>query len=146
MSYTNLKRKDIEFIVEDNVFLKVSPWKKVLHFGLKGKLTTPFIGPYEVLDRVGRVAYRLALPPELECIHNVFHISMLRKHRSDHSNVIPLEYIEVSSDINYSKEPVRILAIEVKELSNKRIPLVKVLWRNHDVKELTWESNEDMWL
>ena len=77
-SYADLKRKDIEFQSGDKVFLKVSPWKMVLRFGRKGKLSPRFIGPYEILDRVGPVAYRLALPPELEKIPNVFHVSMLR--------------------------------------------------------------------
>ena len=81
-SYADLKRKDIEYQVGDKVFLKVSPWKKVLRFGRKGKLSPRFIGPYEVSERVGPVAYRLILPPELEKIHDVFHVSMLRRYRS----------------------------------------------------------------
>ncbi|KAA3474098.1 DNA/RNA polymerases superfamily protein [Gossypium australe] len=76
-SYANLKRKDIEFEVGDKVFLKVSPWKKILRFGQKGKLSPRFIGMYEIIERAGPVAYRLMLPPELEKIHNVFHVSML---------------------------------------------------------------------
>ena len=82
-SYVDLKRKDIEFQIRDKVFLKVSPWKKILRFGRKGKLSPRFIGPYEVIERIGPVAYRLALPAELEKIHNVFHVSMLRCYRSD---------------------------------------------------------------
>ncbi|XP_039023348.1 uncharacterized protein LOC120155970 [Hibiscus syriacus] len=127
MSYIYLKREDIEFAVGDNMFLKVSPWKRVLRFGHKGKLTPRFIGPHEVLDRVRPVAYKLALPPELECIQNVFHISMLKNYDLDQSNVIPLEKIEVSSYMTYSKEPVRILSSEVKELRTKWIHLIKVL-------------------
>ena len=80
-SYADLKRKEIEYAVGDKVFLKVSPWKKVLRFGKKGKLSPRFIGPYEILERVGPVAYRVALPPELSKIHNVFHVSMLRRYR-----------------------------------------------------------------
>ena len=77
-SYSDLKWKEIEFQVGDKVFLKVSPWKKVLRFGRKGKLSPRFIGPYEITERIGLVAYRLALPLELEKIHDVFHVSMLR--------------------------------------------------------------------
>ncbi|KAG8497026.1 hypothetical protein CXB51_008242 [Gossypium anomalum] len=77
-SYVDLKRKDIDFEIGDKVFLKVSPWKKVIRFGRKGKLSPRFIGPYEIIDRIGPVAYRLLLPPELEKIHNVFHVPMLR--------------------------------------------------------------------
>ena len=84
-SYANLKRADIEFNVGDKVFLKISPWKGVIRFGKKGKLSPRFIGPYEVIERIGPVAYRLALPPSLEGVHNVFHVSMLRRYRSAQS-------------------------------------------------------------
>ena len=71
--------KDIEYEVGDKVFLNVSPWRKVLRFRKKGKLSPRFIGPYEVLERIGPVAYRLALPPKLAKLHDVFHVYMLRK-------------------------------------------------------------------
>ena len=89
-SYVDLKRKDIEYEVGDKVFIKVSPWRKVLRFGKKWKLSPRFIGPYEVLERIGPVAYRLALPPELAKLHDVFHVSMLRKYRSDESRILPV--------------------------------------------------------
>ncbi|XP_060180421.1 uncharacterized protein LOC132610152 [Lycium barbarum] len=123
---------------------KVSPWKKIMRFGQKEKLSPQFIGPYEVLERAGPVPYKLALPPELDKIHNVFHVSMLRRYRSDPSHVLPIESIEVSPDLTYEEEPIQILAHETKELRNKKIPLVKVLWRNHSGKEATWEREEDM--
>ena len=143
-SYADLKRKDIEYNVGDKVFLKVSPWKKVLRFGKKGKLSPRFIGPYEILDRVGPIAYRLALPPKLAKIHNVFHVSMLRRYRSDPTHIIKAETIEIQPDLTYKEEPVAILASEVKELRRKRIPLVKVLWRNHSTEEAVRESDESM--
>ena len=87
-SYADLKRKDIEYQVGDKVFLKVSPWKSVMRFGKKGKLSPLFIGPYEIVERIGPVAYRLAFPQELSKIHNVFQVSMLRKYRSDPSHVL----------------------------------------------------------
>ena len=77
-SYSDLKRKDVEYEAGTKVFLKVSPWRKILRFGKKGKLSPRFIDPYEILECIGPVAYRLALPPELSRIHNVFHVSMLR--------------------------------------------------------------------
>ncbi|KAJ9135077.1 hypothetical protein P3X46_032296, partial [Hevea brasiliensis] len=95
---------------DDVVFLKVSPWKRIMRFGRKGKLSPRFIGPYEVLERVGPLAYRLALPPELEKIHNVFHVSMLRRYRSDPSHVLPVEEIEVNPDLTYEEEPIKITA------------------------------------
>nr|XP_018633706.1 uncharacterized protein LOC108948820 [Nicotiana tomentosiformis] len=122
---TEDKRREIEHQEGDKVFLKVSPWKKIIRFGKKGKLSPRFIGP------------------ELDKIHNVFHVSMLRRYRSDPSHILPIESIEVNSDLTYEGEPIQILAHDVKELRNKRIPLVKVLWRNHSGKEATWEQEED---
>ena len=80
-SYAYNKRKDIRYEISEKVFLKVSPWKKVMRFGKNGKLSPRFISPYEVIEKVGPMAYRLALPPDLEKIHNVFHVSMLRRYR-----------------------------------------------------------------
>ena len=87
--------KDIEYEFGDKVFLKVSPWKKILHFGKKGKLSPRFINPYEILERVGPVVYRLALPLELAKLHDVFHVSMLRRYRSDTSHILPVQDIQV---------------------------------------------------
>ncbi len=130
-SYIDLRRRDIEYSMGDKVFLKVSPWKMIMRFGRKGKLSPHFIVPYEVLERVGPLAYRLALPPELEKIHDVFHVSILRKYRSDPSHILPVEEIEMNPDLTYNEEPIRILAYEVKQLRNKQISLVKVLWNHH---------------
>ncbi|KAG8474947.1 hypothetical protein CXB51_031657 [Gossypium anomalum] len=143
-SYADLKRKEIEYQVGDKVFLKVSPWKKVLRFGRKGKLSPRFIGLYEVIEKVGPVAYRLALPPELEKIHDVFHVSMLRRYRSDPSHVVSPTEIELQLDMTYEEEPIKILAREVKQLRNKNVALVKVLWQRHGIEEATWESEETM--
>ena len=143
-SYVDMKRKDIRYEIGEKVFLKVSPWKKVMRFRKKGKLSPIFIGPYEVIEKVGPVAYHLALPPKLEKIHNVFHVSMLRRYRSDSSHVVSSKTIELRPDLTYEEEPVELLAIEVKDLRNKKILLVKVLWRNHKTEEATWESEEMM--
>ena len=97
-----------------------------------------------MIKKAGLVAYRLALPPELEKIHNIFHISMLRRYRSDPSRVVSSEIIELCLDLTYEEEPVEIWAREVKELRNKRIPLVKVLWKNHKTEEAMWESEDTM--
>ena len=115
-----------------------------MRFRKSGKLSPRCIGPYEVIEKVGPVAYHLALPPELEKIHNVFHVSMLRRYRSDPSHVVSSETIELRPDLKYEEKPVKILAWEVKELWNKKIPLVKVLWSNHKTEEATWESEEAM--
>ena len=129
-SYVDMRRKDIRYEIREKVFLKVSPWKKVMRFGKKGKLSPRFIGPYELIEEVGPMSCILALPPELKKIHNVFHVSMLRRNRSDPLHVASSKTIELRLDLTYEEEPVEILTREVKELRKKRIPLGKVLWRN----------------
>ena len=114
-SYVDMKRKDIRYEIGEKVFLKVSPWKKVMRFGKNGKLSPRFIGPYEVIEKVGPVAYG-ALPPELEKIHNVFHVSMLRRYKSDPSHVLSSKTNELRPDLTYEEEAVEILAREVKKL------------------------------
>ena len=109
-SYADLKMKDIEYEVGDKVFLKVSPWRKILRFSKKGKLGSRFIGPYEILERIGPVAYRLALPLELVQFHDVFHVSMLRKYRSDGSHILPVQEIQIQANLSYDEEPKAILA------------------------------------
>ena len=97
-----------------------------------------------MIEKVGPMAFRLALPSDLEKIHNVFHVSILRRYRSDSSHIVSSETIELRPDLTYEEEPVEILAREVKELQNKKILLVKLLWRNHKTEEATWESEETM--
>ena len=109
-----LKRRDIEYEVGDKVFLKVSPWRKILRFGKKGKLSPRFIGSYDVLERVGLVAYRLALLPKLAKLHNVFHVSMLRRYRSDESHILLVQDMQVQAYLSYDEESKAILAREVK--------------------------------
>ncbi|KAL5538397.1 hypothetical protein UlMin_045742 [Ulmus minor] len=92
-SYADKRRRPLEFQVGDSVFLKVAPMKGVMRFGKKGKLSLRFIGPFEILERIGKVAYKLALPPELSSVHNVFHVSMLKKYVSDSSHVLEHEPI-----------------------------------------------------
>ncbi|KAL0549580.1 hypothetical protein IC582_014065 [Cucumis melo] len=143
-SYADVRRKDLEFEVGDKVFLKVAPMRGVLHFERRGKLSPRFVGPFEILERIGPVAYRLALPPSLSTVHDVFHVSMLRKYVPDPSHVVDYEPLEIDENLSYTEQPVEVLAREVKTLRNKEIPLVKVLWRNHRVEEATWEREDDM--
>ncbi|TYK31664.1 pol protein [Cucumis melo var. makuwa] len=134
-SYADVRRKDLEFDVGDKVFLKVSPMKGVLRFERRGKLSPRFVGPFDILERIGPVAYRLALPPSLSAVHDVFHVSMLRKYVTDPSHVVDYEPLEIDENLSYTEQPVEVLAREVKMLRNREIPLVKVLWRNHKVEE-----------
>ncbi|XP_050217548.1 uncharacterized protein LOC126668385, partial [Mercurialis annua] len=142
-SYADPKRKDIEFQVGDFVFLRVSPMKGVVRFGVKGKLAPRYIGPYEISERIGDVAYRLILPPDMSLVHPVFHVSMLRKCISDPSHVIVPQSVEIDQELSYEEQPVEIVDTQVRKLRNKEIAMVKVLWRNHSVEECTWETESD---
>ena len=110
----------------------------------KKKLSPRFIGPYVILEKVGNVAYRLALPLELSSMHNVFHVSMLRRYISDPSHVLSQEPLALDPNLSYEERLVKILNKRVKELRNKKIHLVKVLWCNQSVEESTWELEDEM--
>nr|GEW61963.1 putative nucleotidyltransferase, ribonuclease H [Tanacetum cinerariifolium] len=109
-SYADKHRRSLEFQPGDHVFLKVSPARGVRRFGIKGKLSPRFIGPFEILDRVGEVSYHLALPPQLSHVHNVFHVSLLR---------------------GYKYYPLHVISV----MRKKTIPFIKILWRNHPERE-----------
>ena len=111
-SYVNLKRTNIEFKVRDKVFLKISPWKGVIKFGKWGKLSPRFIGPYEIIERIGPVAYHLALLPTLEGVHNMFYVSMLRRYRSDSTHILKAQPVELKENLSYEKAYVAILVRE----------------------------------
>ncbi|KAK6145314.1 hypothetical protein DH2020_022134 [Rehmannia glutinosa] len=143
-SYADPKRKELQFVVGEKVFLRVSPTKGIFRFGKRGKLNPRYVGPYEILERVERVAYRSALPPAMSGIHNVFHVSMLRRYMPDPSHVVNYETIELDRQLSYKEKPVAVLDRKVKGLRNKEIPLVKVLWRNQSVEKATWEREDEM--
>ena len=126
------------------VFLRISPWKGVLRFGKRGNLSPRYIRPYKIVERIGEVAYRLELPSYLDRIHDVFHVSMLRKYIPNPSHVLTEQPVEIQENLTYEEEPVQILDRREQVLRNKTIPLLKVLWRSHTVKEATWEHEEQM--
>ncbi|KAL0409540.1 UNVERIFIED_CONTAM: Transposon Ty3-G Gag-Pol polyprotein [Sesamum radiatum] len=143
-NYVDKHRREMEYEVGDKVFLKVSPWKEILRFGRQGKLSPRYIGPYEIIERIGPLAYRLALPMELSQIHDVFHVSMLRRYRSDPSHVIHEPEIEISEELAYVEELTEILDRSIRKLRNKEIPMVKVRWTHHSPREATWEVEAHM--
>ena len=115
-----------------------------MRFGKQGKLAPRYIGPFETLKRIGMVAYRLALSPDMSQVHPVFHVSMLRKYISDPSHVLQPQSVEVKDDLTYEEEPVAIVDYQVRQLRSKTIPMVKVLWRSNNVEEHTWETESEM--
>ncbi|XP_075515758.1 uncharacterized protein LOC142550569 [Primulina tabacum] len=143
-NYADNRRRPLEFEVGDHVFIKIAPLKGVMIFEKKGKLSPRFIGPFEILDRIGERAYRLALPPDLDRVHNVFHVSMIRKYISNPSHVLRHELLDLMPNLTYQELPIQILDRKVKVLRNKEIGIIKILWRNQLVEEATWEPEEEM--
>ncbi|WMV54709.1 hypothetical protein MTR67_048094 [Solanum verrucosum] len=138
--YTDHKARDMVFQTDENVLLKVSPMKGVMRFDKKGKLSLRYIGPFEVLECVGPVAYRWALPPNLSGVHPVFHVSMLKRYHGD----AKWDSIVLDKDLIYEEEPITILDRDVRKLSTKEINSVKVQWKHCPVKKDTWETEMDM--
>src|SRR5262249_39569593 len=124
--------------------LKISPTKGVVRFGLRGKLNPRYVGPYEILEKIGDVAYRLALPPNLEGVHNVFHVSMLRKYVRDPEEIVALEPLEVQPNLSTIEKSIRITDTKEKILRTKVIKYVRAQWTNQTEHEATWELEEEM--
>ncbi|GKD24271.1 hypothetical protein Tco_1230485, partial [Tanacetum coccineum] len=136
-SYANKRRKPLEFEVGDRVLLKVSPWKGVVHFGKKGKLASKYVGPFEILERIDPIAYRLRLPEELSSVHDTFHVSNLKKCLADAYLHVPLDKIKVDKTLCFFKEPVKIMDREIRKLKRKKIAPVKVRWNSKRGPEFT---------
>jgi hypothetical protein len=143
-SYADKHHRQLEFNIGDLVYLKVSPMKGVVRFGKKGKLSRRYVSPFEVKEVVGPVAYRVELPPILSEIHNVFHVSTLMKHVHDPLHIIDFKPMQIQEDLKYEELAVQILDHKEQQLRTKTIPLVKVLWRDHDIEEASWELEHDM--
>jgi len=141
-SYHDKRRKDLEF--QDLVFLRVTPMAGVGRALKSKKLTPMFIGPYQISERVGTVAYRVGLPPHLLNLHDVFHVTQLRKYVPDPSHVIQRDDVQVRDNLTIETLPVRIEGREVKCLRGKEIPLVKVVWDGATGESLTWELESKM--
>ena len=120
------------------------PKRGVVRFGKRGKLSPRFIGPFEILERVGTVAYRLALPPSMSGVHEVFHVSMLLKYTPDPAHMVDWGQFEVDTDGTFEEGPVCIVDSRDQVLRRKTVRLVKVLWRHYGVEEYTWEREDTM--
>ena len=142
--YADRKVRDLDFMEGEQVLLKVSPMKGVMWFGKRGKLSPRYIGPFEVLKRVGEVAYELALPPGLSGVHPVFHVSMLKRYHGDGNYIIRWDSVLVDENLSYEEEPVANLDREVRKLRSRDFASIKVQWKNRPVEESTWEKEADM--
>ena len=143
-NYADVRRRPLEFEVGDHIFLKVILKRGVIRFGKRGKLSPRFIGPFETLERVGTIAYQLALPPSMTGVQEVFHVSMLRKYTPDPSQVVDWGQIEVDTDVTFEEGLVCILDSRDQVLRRKTVRLVRVLWRHYGVEESTWEREDTM--
>ena len=139
-----MRRRPLEFEVGDRIFLKVMPKRGVVRFGKRGKLSPRFIGPFEILERVGTIVYRLALPPSMSGVHEVFQVSMLRKYTLDPAHVVDWGQIEVDTDGTFKEGPMFILDNLDQVLRCKTVRLVRVLWRHYGFEESTWEREDTM--
>ncbi|GJX24362.1 hypothetical protein Tco_0228807 [Tanacetum coccineum] len=142
--YADKRRKPLEFSVGDHILLKVSHWKGVVRFGKKGKLTPRFVGPFEIIERIGPVAYQLRLPHKLSSVHDTFYVLNLKKCLADPTLHVPLEEIQVDAKLNFIEEPVEILEREIKKLKRSRIPIVKVRWNSKRGPKFTWEREDQI--
>ena len=125
--YADVRRRDLEFEVSDLVYLNISPMKGVKRFKKKGKLSPRYIGPYKIVDRIGKVVYKVELSTELSNVHLVFHVSMLKKSIGDSVVIDPSKILGIQDSLSYEEIPVEIFDFQVRRLRNKEFPLVKVL-------------------
>ena len=120
------------------------PKRGVVRFGKRGKLSPRFIGSFEILERVGTIAYRLALPPSMSGVHKVFHVSMLRRYTPVPTHVVDWGEIEVDTDETFKEGPMCIINSRDNVLQRKTVRLVRVLWQHRGVKESTWEREDTL--
>jgi hypothetical protein len=141
-SYHDKRRKPLQFEVGGHVYLKVSPTKGVQRFGIKGKLAPRYIGPYEIIEAYGPVAYKLKLPPHMSAIHDVFHVSQLKKCVRVPTEVLAEPEIEIEPDLSYKEHPIKVLDCKERSTRKKAIKMYKVHWSNHTEEEATWETED----
>jgi hypothetical protein len=130
------------FKVGDYVYLKVSPMKGVTRFRVKGKLAPRYIGPFQIIEKCGKVAYRLKLPEQLSAVHNVFHVSQMKKCLQVPDQIVDVDGVELEPDLTYSEYPVRVLDRKDHVTRSRTIKWYKIQWDQHSEEEATWESED----
>jgi hypothetical protein len=141
-SYYDSKHRDIVYKLDDLAYLRVTPMRGTHRFGIKGKLAPRYIGPFKVLGKRGQVSYQLELPPNLSLVHDVFHVSQLKKCFKDPGRAVDHETIDLREDLSYQEHPIRILDEAERKTRNKSVKFFKVQWSNHSDKEATWERED----
>jgi hypothetical protein len=140
--YADKRRRSLVFHVGDHVYLKVSPMKGVARFGVKGKLAPRYVGPFPVLERCGHVAYKVQLPENLSTVHNVFHVSQLKKCLRVPEQVVEVSDVNLEPDLTYFEYPIRVLDQKDRVTRRKIIKFYKIQWNQHSEDEATWESED----
>jgi hypothetical protein len=141
-TYANKRRQPLEFEVGNHVYLRVSPMKGVKRFGVKGKLAPHYIGPFPILEKCGSVAYKLDLPPSLAGVHDIFHVSQLKKCLKALVDIILAEVTPLVVDLSYPEHLIKVLDQKDCVTRHKAIKFFKIQWSNHSEEEATWESED----
>jgi hypothetical protein len=141
-TYANKRRQPLEFEVGNHVYLRVSPMKGVKRFGVKGKLAPHYIGPFPILEKCGTVAYKLDLPPSLAGVHDIFHVSQLKKCLKAPVDIVLPEVTPLEVDLSYPEHPIKVLDQRDCVTRRKTIKFFKIQWSNHSEEEATWESED----
>jgi hypothetical protein len=139
-SYDDIWRRPLQFQVGDFIYLRVSPTRGVQRFGTKGKLAPRYVGHFEILEVCGPIAYLLRLPPQLAAIHNIFHVSQLRKCVKVPTKVIDSQTIKIEPDLTYTEHPIRVLDTKERSTRRETIKMYKIQWNHHIEEEATWET------
>jgi hypothetical protein len=142
--YADKRRRDLSFEVGDFVYLKVSPMRGTCRIRVKAKLAPRYVRPFKIIDRKGEVAYQLELPPQLSEVHDVFHVSQLKKCLRVQEEQLPMEYLDLVGDLTYSERLIKILDITERVTHSKVIKMCKVQWSHHTEDEATWEHEEEL--
>jgi hypothetical protein len=143
-NYVDKRSRDLSFEIRDFVYLKVSPMRGTHRFRVKGKLAPRYVGPFKIIDHKGEVAYQLELPPQLSEVHDVFHVSQLKKCLWVPEEQLPIEYIDLGGDLTYSERPIKILDTAEWVTRSKVIKMCKVQWSHHTEDEAKWEHEEEL--
>ncbi|WVZ51271.1 hypothetical protein U9M48_002428 [Paspalum notatum var. saurae] len=141
-SYSDRRRRPLVFKEGDHVYLRVSPMKGVHRFGVKGKLAPRYVGPFKISEKCGPVAYRLELPPRLAAVHDIFHVSQLKKCLRVPEEEIDTSQVQIEPDLTYEARPVKVLDQKQRSTRRSTVTMYKVQWSEHTEEEATWETEE----